>query len=305
MNSSSISITFTIYDAFGLFRLVLLVCLLLLYVSCLCMNLLLVLVICAHSRLHRPMYVLLVNLALSGVMGSSSVCPQTIRQLTTGSRDMSLEGCLTQAFFTNVYSGCVFCILALMAYDRYVSICQPLLYHSIMRPAKVRLMLALVYLALGAFSAVQVNLASTLTLCRHSVDKLLCNSLVIANLSCTETTLINVYSLCCAVCAIAVPCFLVILSYVHILTVVLKASGDRRRKAVRTCTPHLVTFIHFSVTSFFAVIYNSLSHQVPKAVNVFTYVSFFVIPPLLHPIIYGIKMREIRQSMKKMLKVVR
>lgn len=305
MNSSSISITFTIYNALGVFRLVLLVGLLLLYVSCLCMNLLLVLVICLHSRLHRPMYVLLVNLSLSGVMGSSSVCPQTIRQLTRGGGDMSLRGCLTQTFFTNIYSGCMFCILGLMAYDRYVSVCRPLLYHAIMRPAKLRLMLALLYLSLGVFSAVQVNLVSALTLCRHSVDGVLCSSLVIASLSCTRSPLISVYTLCCSVLVIAVPFVLVILSYVHILAVVLKASGERRRKAVRTCTPHLVTFIHFSVSSFFGVIYNSLSHQVPKAVNIFTYLSFFVIPPLLHPIIYGIKMREIRQSVKKMLKVVR
>lgn len=302
MNSSTVPITFTIYSTFDLYNFVLVICILVLYISGLCINLFLVLVICVESRLHRPMYVLLVNLALSGVMGSSSVCPSIIKHLIVSRQETSLEGCLTQVFFTNVYSGCIFCILALMAYDRYISICKPLLYHSIMTLAKVKLMLAAVYFVLTSCSAIQVYLTSTLTLCRHSVDKLLCDSLVIANLSCKKTTLISIYGLCCAICVIAFPFFLVILSYVHIFTVILKTSRQSRRKALQTCTPHLMTFINFSVASFFGVIYNRLSHEVPKAVSIFTCMSFFVIPPLLHPIIYGIKMQEIRQSINKMMK---
>nr|XP_046244232.1 olfactory receptor 52D1 [Scatophagus argus] len=304
MNSSAstVPITFTIYSSLGLNNFVLVICIVVLYISGLCINLFLIVVIAVESRLHRPMYVLLVNLALSGMMGSSSVCPNIIKHLIVNKQETSLKLCLTQVFFGNMYGGCIFCILALMAYDRYVSICKPLLYHSIMTPAKVKLMLAIVYFLLSLFSAVQVYLISGLTLCGHTVDKLLCDSLVIANLSCQKTTLISVYGLCCAVCVIVSPCFLVILSYVHIFTVILKTSKESRRKALQTCTPHLVTFINFSVASFFGVIYNRLSHEVPKGVNVFTCMSFFVIPPLLHPIIYGIKMQEIRQSMNKMIK---
>ncbi|XP_040902349.1 olfactory receptor 5AN1 [Toxotes jaculatrix] len=304
MNSSvsTVPITFTIYSSLGLYNFALVICIFVLYVSGVCINLFLVVVICMEPRLHRPMYVLLVNLALSGVMGSSSVCPNIIKHLIANRQETSLEGCLAQVFFTNVYGGCIFCILALMAYDRYVSICKPLLYHSIMTPAKVKLMLMGVYFVLSSSSAVQVYLTSRLRLCRHTVDKLLCDSLVIANLSCTKTTLISVYGLCCAICAIIFPCFLVILSYVHIFIVVLKTSKESQRKALQTCTPHLVTFINFSVASFFGVIYNRLSYEVPKAVNVLTCINFFVIPPLLHPIIYGIKMKEIRQSINKMMK---
>lgn len=304
MNSSvsSLPVTFTVYGALGLYHFALLLSVFVLYISGLCLNLVLVLVICVESRLHRPMYVLLVNLSLSGVMGSSSVCPNIIKHLLSKRQETSVPGCLTQVFFTNVYAGCVFCMLALMAYDRYVSICKPLLYHSIMTPAKVKLMLVTVYLILSLTSAVQVYLTSRLRLCRHSVDKLLCDSLVISNLSCKKTTVISVYGLCCAACVIIFPCFLVILSYVHIFTVVLKTSKDSQKKALQTCTPHLVTFINFSVASFFGVIYNRMSHEVPKPVNILTCLNFFVIPPLLHPIIYGMKMREIRQSMNKVMK---
>ncbi|XP_076592102.1 odorant receptor, family 60, subfamily A, member 1 [Chaetodon auriga] len=304
MNSSASTppITFTIYSALGLYSFALVLCVFVLYILGLCVNLVLVLIILAESRLHRPMYVLLVNLALSGVMGSSSVCPNIIRHFIANRKETSLQGCLTQVFFTNVYGGCIFCILALMAYDRYISICKPLLYHSIMTPAKVKRMLSVVYFLLSSSSAVQVYLTSRLRLCRHTVDKLLCDSLVIANLSCERTSVIAAYGLCCALCVIVIPCFLVILSYVHILTVMLKTSKESQRKALQTCTPHLLTFINFSAATFFGVINNRLSHEVPKAVNIFTCLLFFVIPPLLHPIIYGIKMREIRQSLKKRMK---
>lgn len=301
MNSSTVPITLTVYGALGLYNFVLVICISVLYISGLCVNLVLVVVICVESHLHRPMYVLLVNLALSGVMGSSSVCPNIIRHLMLSHQETSLEGCLAQVFFTNVYGGCIFCILAMMAYDRYVSICKPLMYHSIMTPAKVKLMLVVIYLVLIFSSAVQVYLTSKLTLCRHSLDKLLCDSVAIANLSCKKTTLISIYGLCCAICVIAFPFFMVILSYIHIFTVIVKTSQESRRRALQTCTPHLVTFINFSVASFFGVIYNRFSHSVPKAVNIFTCLSFFVFPPLLHPIIYGIKMQEIQQSINKVI----
>lgn len=302
MNSSTILITFTIYSSFGVFNVMLVTCILVLYISGLCVNLLLVIVIYIEPRLHRPMYVLLVNLAVSGMIGSTSVCPNILRHLLLSRQEMSLQGCLLQVFFTNVYGGCIFCFLALMAYDRYVSICKPLLYHSVMRPARVRLMLALVYLVLSSTSAMQVYLTSTLSLCRHSVNKLVCDSLAISNLSCQKTTLISLYGLCCAICVIALPCLLVFLSYFHIFTVMLKISRESQKKALQTCTPHLVAFINFSVASFFGVIYNRMSQNVPETANIFTCVSFFIIPPLLNPIIYGIKMKEIRFSIKKMIR---
>uniref|UniRef100_A0A3B4TPW2 G-protein coupled receptors family 1 profile domain-containing protein n=1 Tax=Seriola dumerili TaxID=41447 RepID=A0A3B4TPW2_SERDU len=214
------------------------------------------------------MYVLLVNLALSRVIGSSSVCPNIIKHLLVNRQGTSLEGCLTQVFFTNMYGGGIFCILALIAYDRYVSICKPLLYHSVMTPAKVKLMLMMVCFILSSSSP---------------VDKLLRDSLMIAKLSCKKTTLISVYGLCCNICVLVFLCFLVILSHVHIFMVILSGS-ESQRKAMQTCMPHLVTFIHFF------------------RVNIFTCMNFLVILPLLYPIIYDIKMQEIRQRVNKMMK---
>ncbi|TWW76640.1 Olfactory receptor 56, partial [Takifugu flavidus] len=233
MNSSTVLITFTTYSSFGVFRGPLVTCILVLYVSVLCVNILLVVVIYTEPRLHRPMYVLLAHLALSGLVGSTSVCPTILRHLLLSRQVTSLRGCLTQVFFINVYGGSIFCFLALMAYDRYVSICKPLLYHAVMRPVRVRLMLALVYLVLSSTAAVQVYLTS--------------------RWRCAGT---RVYGLCCAAFVIALPCLLVFLSYFHIFSVTLKVSTQSQKKALQTCTPHLVAFINFSAASFFGVIYN-------------------------------------------------
>lgn len=299
MNGSTVLISFSSYSSLGALRGPLVTCILVLYASVLSVNVLLVLVIYREPRLHTPMYVLLAHLALSGLAGSTAVCPAVLRHLLLSRQVTSLPGCLAQVFFINMYAGGVFCFLALMAYDRYVSICQPLRYHAVMRPARVRLMLALVYLVLGGSSALQVYLTSTLALCRHSLDKLVCDSMAISKLACERTRVISVYGLCCAACVVALPCVLVLLSYFHIFSVVLKVSGQSQKRALRTCTPHLVAFLNFSAASFFGVIYSRTSDAVPATVNVVTGVSFFIIPPLLNPIIYGMKMKEIRLSLLK------
>ncbi|KAM4627651.1 olfactory receptor 52K1-like [Polymixia lowei] len=248
------------------------------------------------SSLHRPMYILLVNLALNGVIGSSSVCPNIMKHLIMEKQETSLEGCLTQVYFSSVYGACIYCILALMAYDRYVSICKPLHYHSIMTPTKVKLLLAVVYFIPGSALAVQVYMTSRIQLCKHTIDKILCDNLAVINLSCQKSVLLNVYGLCLIICLIILPFLLVVLSYVHIFMVSLKTSKESQKKALRTCTPHLVTFINFSVASLFTLIYNRLSLHLPREVNIFISISFIFIPPLLHPIIYGIKTQEIRCS---------
>ncbi|XP_042372490.1 olfactory receptor 10J1-like [Plectropomus leopardus] len=301
MNVSSVPLTFSLYSSLRVYNVALFVCVCALYVCGLCVSLLLLVVVCAERRLHRPMYVLLANLAASGAVGSSAVCPLVMRHLMADAPQTSLAGCLTQVFFTNVYGGCVFCILALMAYDRYVSICKPLLYGCVMTPARVALMLLAVYALLGTLSAVHVYMISSLALCTHTVDKLTCDSLVVSKLSCERSPAVGAFGLCSAVCVMLVPGLLVVLSYAQIFTVILKTCKESRTKALQTCTPHFVTFLNFSVASFFGVLYNRLHQHVPKTVNVLTSINFFVLPPLLHPVVYGIQLQEIQQSIRKMM----
>ncbi|KAM4627647.1 olfactory receptor 2K2-like [Polymixia lowei] len=276
---SRVTIVFTAYGPPGPYNSALFVIIFVIYVSILLINSFLVLVICVESSLHRPMYILLVNLALNGVIGISSVCPNIMKHLIMEKQETSLEGCLTQVYFGNVYGSCVYYILALMAYDRYVSICKPLHYHSIMSPTKVKLLLAVVYFIPGSAVAVQVYMTSRIQLCKHTIDKLVCDNLAVINLSCQKSVLLNVYGLCLIICLVILPFHLVVLSYVHIFMVSLKTSKESQKKALRTCTPHLVTFINFSAASLFTLIYNRLNLHLPiRTSNTYFFNTFFTSP---------------------------
>ena len=101
---------------------------------------------------------------------------------------------------------------------------------------------------------------------------------------------------------VILPLFLVLLSYVKIIVFILKASGNNGKKAFETCSPHMIVFINFSIATLFSVIYNRLNPYLPGEANVLISINYILVPPLLHPIIYGIKNKEIRNSLSKMWK---
>ncbi|XP_010868917.2 olfactory receptor 52E4-like [Esox lucius] len=264
-------------------------------------NLTLMLIICLESSLHKPMYIFLFNLAVNGLVGCFSVCPMIMDYLLKDIKDISHEGCILQVFFSSLYGACAYFILAVMAYDRYVSICKPLQYHSIMTPSKVKMLLALIYFIPITSLSFQMCITARLPVCRYNINKLFCDNLAIVKLSCVESPLSNLYGICLIASQVVLPFVLVVLSYVKILLVCLRASKESRKKALNTCTPHLITFINFSAAILFSVVYNRYS-TVTRGVNVFISVQFIMFPPLLHPIIYGIRTKEIRTCISKMIR---
>ncbi|XP_030633782.1 olfactory receptor 2K2-like [Chanos chanos] len=273
-----------------------------LYLATIFSNLTLMLVIYLDSTLHKPMYIFLFHLAISGLIGSSTVCPVILHYLLQDVKSISLTGCLLQTFFVNIYGTCAYGILAVMAYDRYVCICKPLQYHSIMTPTKVKLLLGVTYFFPVCSLAVQVYLTAKLPLCKHTINKLVCITLAVVNVACVKPLLDSLYFVGVFVVFGFLPLVLVILSYVKILTVSIKASKTAQMKALKTCAPHLITFINFSSAALTSVIYNSFSDHLSNVGSIFISVQFILIPPLLHPVIYGIRTQEIRKSISKLLR---
>lgn len=275
---------------------------LLLYVSTVLSNVTILLVIYFDSSLHKPMYIFLFNLAINGLIGSSAVCPKIMANLLLHNNYISLEDCLIQVLFINIYACCAYAIFAGMAYDRYVSICKPLQYHCIMTPFRVKMLLAVVYLLPISLLSIQVYLTYRLPLCGQKINKLFCDNLAIVNLSCIRDVIGNLYGLCLVFVLVVLPLSLVILSYIKILSVSLRASRNAQNKAIQTCAPHLITFINFSIAILFSVIYNRISYFLPQEVNILISIDFILIPPLLHPLIYGIKTQDIRKSLSKIFR---
>ncbi|XP_051963709.1 olfactory receptor 52K2 [Xyrauchen texanus] len=300
--SLNITLIFTSYGPPGALNFGVFVISLVVFLTTVFANVTLMLVIYLDTTLHKPMYIFLFNLAINGLIGSSVVLPKIMENLVSDRKDILYTDCILQVFFLNVYGTCAYAILTVMAYDRYVSICKPLQYYNIMTPDKIRILLFIVYLFPVCSLAVQVYLTSRLPMCRYTINKLFCDNLAVVNLSCVKSTWGDLYGICLVLVFIVLPLILVILSYIKILYVSLKASVSTQKKALKTCTPHLITFINFSLATLFSVIYNRFNFSLSKEVNVFMSIHFILIPPLLHPLIYGIRTKEIGNSLTKMLR---
>ena len=136
-------------------------------------------------------------------------------------------------------------------------------------------------------------LCRQIPLCKYTVHRIFWDNLSFYSLSCRDSLqdrVSNMYGLCIFVMFEVFPLFLIVLSYIKkIIMLSLKASRSARRKAFETCTPHLIIFINFSLASFFSVIYNRISLNLSLEVNILQSINYNLVPPLLHPIIYGIK----------------
>ncbi|XP_046891960.1 olfactory receptor 52K2-like [Hypomesus transpacificus] len=264
-------------------------------------NLLLMFVIYVDSTLHKPMYILLFNLAVNGLVGCTSVCPKVMENLIKVVPDITHEGCLLQVFFIYSHATSAYAILTAMAYDRYVSICKPLQYYSIMTPFKVKLLLVIVNVIPIILLAIQVFITSSLPLCGYIINKLFYDNLAIVSLSCVQSAASNLFGILLTLILVVLPLVLVVLSYIRILIVCLKASKDSQKKAFSTCAPHLITFINFSAAILFSVIYNRYS-VVSREVNIIIAAAFILFPPLLNPLIYGIRTKEIKTAIRKILR---
>ncbi|XP_061072355.1 olfactory receptor 52R1-like [Conger conger] len=304
MNHSSLDIIviFTSYGSFGPLNYLFFMLIFILYLLSVFVNVFLMLVIYFDSSLHKPMYIFLFNLAVNGLIGSSAIWPKLMENVLSDTQMSSLLACLVQVFCINFYVSSAYTTFSVMAYDLYVSICKPLLYHSIMTPGKVKALLTAANIVPLTSISLQVYLTSRLQLCSYIIHKLYCDNLALFNLSCVKSALVNLYGVFVTTSLVGFPSIIVLLSYAKILTVSLKASKDAQKKALSTCSPHLITFINLSLASLFFVIYHRYSSLLPGEVYILITIDIFAIPPLLNPIIYGIRTQEIRKCVVKMVK---
>ncbi|XP_063060706.1 olfactory receptor 52E4-like [Engraulis encrasicolus] len=276
------------------------------YIASVLTNITLLLLIYFNISLHKPMYIFLFCLLVNGLIGSTAIWPKVMVILLTGVNTATYGGCLAQVFLAVSYGACNYTMFTVMAYDRLVSIFQPLQYHSVMTPRKVRELLLAAEVVPVVCVLVQVWLTSRMTLCGKNIHRIHCDNLSVTALSCGNSPHINqvtnLYGICLILGFLVVPVVLVLLSYAKIILFVLKSPKKTRRKAFETCSPHVIVFINFSFASLFSVVYNRVSSYLPREANVFLSVNYILFPPLLHPVIYGMKNQEIRQCLSKMSK---
>ncbi|XP_042649910.1 olfactory receptor 14A16-like [Tyto alba] len=271
------------------------------YLSALLGNGLIITAIACDHHLHTPMYFFLLNLSLLDLGSISTTLPKAMANSLWDIRDISFLGCAAQIFFFVFFTAAEFSLLTIMAYDRYVAVCQPLHYGTLLGSR------ACVHMAAAAWGTALLNsllhTANTfsLPLCHgNSINQFFCEIPQILKLSCSDSYLREVGLIMVSAC-LAFGCFLfIMLSYVQIFGVVLRIPSEQgRHKAFSTCLPHLVVLFLFIGTGVFA-------HLKPPSISspsLDLVVSFLysVVPPAVNPLIYSMKNQEIKDTLNKVM----
>ncbi|KAM9318575.1 olfactory receptor 6N1-like [Pholidichthys leucotaenia] len=283
-----------------------------LYFSITCIGYLLILLlnvsifslICAKPRLHQPMFIFLASLMLNTLIGCAAFYPKLLDDLLREVQLISRTGCLLQAFFVHTYVSVECNILTVMAYDRYAAISHPLTYHSLLSSSMVYRLLAAAWLFPVAANMCLLSLSSTLPLCAFKVSRTFCDNRSITYLSCVDISVISLMELVFASTTIFLPLLVIFCCYVKILSVSFHLSrSSRANKALSTCIPHLVTYCSFVTSIVLEVIQPALAGKnLPHQFRVIMSMEGFLLPPLLNPLIYGIKLADIRNSFRQMFR---
>uniref|UniRef100_A0A8B9SSA6 Olfactory receptor n=1 Tax=Anas platyrhynchos TaxID=8839 RepID=A0A8B9SSA6_ANAPL len=266
-------------------------------------SLILTAVVCDH-RLHTPMYFFLLNLALLDLGCISTTLPKAMANALWDTKTISYQGCVAQVLFIVFFFDAEYSLLTVMAYDRYVAICKPLHYGSLVGSRACAQMAAAAW-GSGFLNAV-LHTANTfsLPLCQgNAVDQFFCEIPQILTLSCSGAYLREVGALVFSV-SLVFGCFVfIVVSYVQILRAVLRMPSEQgRHKAFSTCLPHLAVVSLFLSTGIFAYLKPpSISSPSLDLVVAFLY---SVLPPAVNPLIYSMRNTEIKHAVRKLFEYI-
>ncbi|XP_074083828.1 olfactory receptor 9Q2-like [Macrotis lagotis] len=271
------------------------------YLMILLGNLSMIILVWTNPRLHTPMYFLLRHLAFIDFCFSSTVLPQLLVTLAAGRAVVSYEQCATQFFMSTFFATADCYLLAIMAYDRYVAVCQPLLYVTIMTP-KTRLKFVT-----GAYFGGLIN-ASVRTYCMFSlsfcgnnqIDFVFCDLSPLLKLSCGDTFVQELVIVLFARFVILSSMVMILVSYLFIIRAIVQIhSAGGRAKTFSTCGSHLTAVGLFYGTLVFMYVRSQSGESLDegKVVSVF----YTVVIPMLNPLIYSLRNKEVKEALKTTL----
>ncbi|XP_048210727.1 olfactory receptor 4E1 [Perognathus longimembris pacificus] len=268
------------------------------YVLTLIGNILIVITIIYDRRLHTPMYFFLSNLSFIDVCHSTVTVPKMLRDIWSEEKLISFNACVTQMFFLHLFACTEIFLLTIMAYDRYVAICKPLQYMTVMS-WKVCVLLAVALWTGGTIHSISLtSLTIKLPYCGpNEIDNFFCDVPQVIKLACTDTHIIEILIVSNSG-LISVVCFVVlVVSYAVILVSLRQQISAGKWKALSTCAAHLTVVTLFLGHCIF--IYSRPSTSLPedKVVSVF----FTAVTPLLNPIIYTLRNEDMKNALNKLM----
>ncbi|XP_077169370.1 olfactory receptor 14I1-like [Paroedura picta] len=273
---------------------------LVLYLATMTGNILIIASIALDHRLHTPMYFFLMNMAILDISTVSVIIPKSMANSITNSRSITYSGCVAQVFFYFLFASTDFAILTIMAHDRYVAICNPLQYETIMQKRACVQMAGSAWITCFLYAAMHTGSTFSMSFCSNVVNQFFCEIPSLLNISCSDLYLIEVGLLVFG-CSLSFGCFIfIIVTYVHIFFAVLKIpSVHGQRKALSTCIPHLAVVCLFESTAILA--YTKPPGNSSSGEDLAIAIIYSMVPPLMNPVIYSMRNKDIKVALWKLL----
>uniref|UniRef100_A0A8C6DXV3 Olfactory receptor n=1 Tax=Moschus moschiferus TaxID=68415 RepID=A0A8C6DXV3_MOSMO len=256
-----------------------------------------------ERSLHQPMFLFLAMLSFVDLVLSLSTLPKMLAIFWFGATAISSYSCLFQMFFIHAFSAMESGVLVAMALDRFVAICNPLRYATILTPVVVAKIGGLVVLRGVGLTISFPSLARRLPYCgSHTIAYTYCEHMAVVKLACGATTVDNLYAFAVAIFLGAGDVAFISYSYGRIVrTMIHLPSSEARAKAGSTCTAHVCVILFFYGPGFLSVIMQRFGQPTASAAKVILANLYLLFPPALDPIVYGVKTKQIREHLCKIL----
>ncbi|XP_053120425.1 olfactory receptor 14A16-like [Hemicordylus capensis] len=270
------------------------------YLTAVTGNLLIIIAIALDHHLHTPMYFFLMNLAMLDIGTVSVIVPKSMVNSLMDSNIISFSGCVAQVYCFMLFSGSDFTLLIIMAYDRYVAICNPLRYEAIINKKSCQRMAVSAWICGLLIAILHAGGTFAISFCSNIVNQFFCEVPELLKLSCSDFYLVEAGFLEVGCSFVIGGSIFIILTYMKIFATVLRIrSVQGKKKALSTCLPHLTVVSLFMCSSLF--IYMKPSKNSIPNLKIVVSVIYTIIPPMLNPFIYSIRNKDLKTALWKLL----
>ncbi|XP_055036699.2 olfactory receptor 1-like [Misgurnus anguillicaudatus] len=276
--------------------------LLLVYIFIMVANIGLIIMISTEKNLHHPMHLLFCNLPLNDILGTTVVLPRLMQNILkeASERYITYAECVLQAYFVHVFAVACHYVLMIMAFDRYVAICNPLRYSAIMTNKMVVKLSVLAWGLAILLVTILLGLTVRLSRCRYKIENPFCDNASLFKLSCEDVSVNNVFGLIYTVIVFTLSLGSVFITYIKIATVCITSKNKAlNSKAIKTCGTHIAVYLIMFVScgTFISL------HRFPEYSDSrkLASIMFHIVPPGLNPLVYGFQTKEIRQKIATFL----
>ncbi|XP_012641854.1 olfactory receptor 52P1-like [Microcebus murinus] len=258
--------------------------------------------VATEPTLRTPMYLLLALLMVADLISTLALMPKLLCLFWFNDRDIAANACFTQMFFIHGASVVRSALLVAMAFDRFVAVCKPLRYNTILSHSLVG-RLGLLALAKGVILILPMPLLlQRLTFCHIVIPHTYCDHMAVVKMACGHTRPNRIYGLFVILLVVGLDLLLIGFSYVLILQAVVRLnSQDAIFKALNTCSAHLFVILVTYAPALFSSVTHRIGHNIPPHAHILLANLYLLLPSMFNPIIYGIKMKEIQDKVNKCL----